>query len=101
MIVLDEGIVDAVNTAAFLRAERIYLYEYAETGLRETELTIARTFTVDGVTYRYESAEKLMIVAEGSAVEVDFEGLPAMGADFFVDESCGGLILRLKDGIIR
>ena len=101
VIVLDEDIVDAVNTAAFLRAERIYLCEYAETGLRETELTIARTFTVDGVTYRYESAEKLMIVAEGSAVEVDFEGLPAMGADFFVDESCGGLILRLKDGIIR
>ena len=101
VIVLDEDIVDAVNTAAFLDTECIYLYEETETGLRETPIAVSRDFTVNGVRYVLESAEKLAIMAEDTVVEADFAGSAALGADFFVDESCGGLIFRLKDGIIR
>lgn len=99
-IVLHEDVVAGVNVAAFLPAERIFAREEAETGLQEAELCFGQTVALEGLTFRYEGAEKLAMWAEGRVVEFDFAGEGALGADLFVGMESAGLIFYVNRAII-
>ena len=103
VVVLAEDELSGVNTACFLPAEEVRVCDECETGLKKETLS-GRAFTVGGLTFRFESRSKLMMLAEGCAVEFDFEGTEALGADLFVGEAEGRakrLNYLLKDAIIK
>ena len=93
--------VRALNTAAFLPARCVYAASPVDTGLGETDVLFAESFSVGGLSFRYESADRLVLVAEGCAVEFCFSSAGALGADFFVGGGGGRLKYFLKDGIIK
>lgn len=103
VVVLSEDEVAGANTAAFLPAERVILRDPCETGLREVPLAFGTQFSVGEMEFRFESRSKLLLFAEGCAVELDFEGNEAFGADLFLGESSPVKRLNyfLKNGIIR
>ncbi len=101
VVVLSDDELDGINTAAFLPAEAVRARDEIETGLTETNLLFGESFSCGGMTFRYETREKLLLYAEGLAVEVDFHGNAALGADFFLGEGCGGLKYLLDGGIIK
>ena len=100
-VVLSENEVAAINMAAFLGAKCVRALDEAETGLRDTEVLFGSDFSFGGLTFRYESRGKVMLFAEGVAVEFDFDGNSALGADLFIGGGRGGLKYFLKDGIIK
>lgn len=100
VVVLCEDEVAGANTAAFLPAEEVRLCDECETGLHR-ELSFGREFSVGGLFFRYESRGKLLLFAEGCAVELDFEGEAALGADLFLGETRGRLNYFLRNGIIK
>lgn len=71
-------------TAAFLDAEQIYFYREIASGFRDIKLVWAENFEVGELSFRYEDTDKLTVTAEGSVVEIDFEGREALGADLFI-----------------
>ena len=102
--VLAEDGVSGANTAAFLPAEEVRLCAECETGFQTVPLAFGEEFTVGGLFFRYESPSKLLLLAEGCAVEFDFEGAEALGADLFVGEAGAHterLNYFLKDAIIK
>ncbi len=99
-VVLGEG-EGGIHTAAFLGADAVYARDPVETGLRETPLVFARSFSVGGIDFRYESADRLVFWTEGVAVECCFDGEAALAADFSLAEGCGSLIFYLYNGIIK
>lgn len=101
VIVVSEDGQKHVNRAAFLNAEAVYACEETQTGLRETEVVFAESFSVGGLSFRYAGSGKLYMLAEGSAVEFDFENSSPLGGDLFVESGSGGLKYFLKNGIIR
>lgn len=86
VIVLSEDEQRGANTAAFLPADAIYLCDECETGLRNKKLIFGREFAVGGLSFRFETRQKLVLLAEGRTVEFDFGGIPATGADLFLGE---------------
>lgn len=101
VVVLAEDELQAINVAVFLPADTVYARDEIATGLRETDVVFTETFTVGELVFRFESREKLMLLAEGVAVEIDFENAAALDADLFLEKGSGGLKFYLKDGIIR
>lgn len=104
VVVLAEDGVSGANTAAFLPAEEVRLCAECETGFQTVPLAFGEEFTVGGLFFRYESPSKLLLLAEGCAVEFDFEGAEALGADLFVGEAGAHterLNYFLKDAIIK
>lgn len=101
VVVLSADELDGINVGAFLSADAVYAREEIVTGLRETEVVFGETFSVGSISFRYEGAEKLAVLAENAVVEIDFENYAALGADLFVGKGSGGLKFFLKDGIIK
>lgn len=101
VVVLCSDELNGINVGAFLPAAAVYAREEIVTGLRETDVKFGEAFSVCGIDFRYESAEKLTVLAEGAVVEFDFENNAALGADLFVGKGSGGLKFFLKDGIIK
>lgn len=91
----------AINVAAFLPAAEVRARDEVETGLRNTVLLFGEEFSYGALVFRYESASKLALMAEGVVVEIDFEHSEALGADLFLQSGNGGLKFYLKDGIIK
>lgn len=100
VIVVSENGQKAVNYAVFLNAETVYAREEVYTGLREADVVFSESFSVGSLQFRYEGSAKLYLLAEGVAVEFDFEN-NALGSDLFVESGSGGLKYFLKNGIIR
>ena len=92
---------ETAGTAAALPTACVRLREEAPTGLRETDVAFGERFCVGALQFVYEGDEKLVLLAEGLAVEFDFEHPPALGADLCIQKGDGGLNYFLKDGIIR
>ncbi len=90
---------DALNTAAFLNATEIHLPYYAETGFHETQVLFGKRFSYGELSF-YCSAESLVLVTEGVAVEIALDK-EAGNADFFIGAGSGGLKFLLEDGIIK
>lgn len=101
VVVLSENEADAINTAAFLPARRIYARDEVETGLRETELVFSESFSCGTLIFFYEGRSKLILYAEELAVEFDFGNHASIGADLFVSEASGSLKYFLKDATIK
>ena len=99
--VLSEDIMRGVNTAAFLGADVVYIAYPAETGFAEKEVVCTRSFTAGEMTFIFEGASRMVLLAEGCAAEVCFDGGEALFADFFVGTGGGRLKYLLKDGIIK
>lgn len=101
VIVVSENEQKHINRAAFLNSQTIYAYEEIQTGLRETQVVFAESFTVGELSFRYEGSGKLYLLVEESAVEFDFENSSPLGGDLFVESGSGGLKYFLKNGIIK
>ena len=101
IVVLCEDEMKAFNTAAFLPAEKILAREEVATGLQKTNILFAEEYSCGDIKFTYVSSQKLIVAVEGVIVEIDFEGLPALGADLFIGDGRWGLKYFLKDGIIR
>lgn len=101
IVVLAEDEQDAINVAAFLDCETIYARRERETGLRETEVCFAESFSCGSLRFRYTDDGRLLLFAEGIAVEFSFSKAAALGADLSLTDGCGDLKFYLKDGIIR
>ncbi len=92
-----------VSTAAFLGADKIYYYKEVASGFQNIGIVAAENFEVGGLSFRYEDTDKLTVTAEGSVVEIDFEGKEAVGADLFIGTDTtatyylrNGTILRIR-----
>lgn len=90
----------AANVVAFLGARELRLPDGTVTGLH-MPVAYGRSFSCGGMTFFFESREKLVMRAENVVVEFDFEGVAAMGADLFIGSGSGGLRYFLKNGIIE
>ena len=103
VFVLSEDEVAGANVAAFLPAEKVCLFEECETGLSRAPLLFGQTFTAGSLSFRFETSFKLVMFAEGCAVEFDFEEGEALGADLFVGETEGAKRLNysLRNGTIK
>ncbi len=101
VVILAADELRAINVGAFLSATCLYAREEIETGLQKTEIIFTQTFTIGGMVFRYESAEKMTVTAEGSVVELDLNHGEALGADLFVGKGSGGLKFFLNYGIIK
>ena len=101
VVILAADELRAINVGAFLSATCLYAREEIETGLQKTEIIFTQTFTIGGMVFRYESAEKMTVTAEGSVVELDLNHGEALGADLFVGKGSGGLKFFLNHGIIK
>lgn len=88
-----------INIAAFLPAEGIRARDEIETGLSETPVFFGREFSYGSLSFRYEGPGKLLLLTENVAVEIDFTGPSALGADLFIGGARGRYYL--KDGQIR
>ncbi len=100
--VLSEDIVRAVNTAAFLPARTVYAAYPTQTGLRETDVVCGETFTIGGMTFRFEAADRLTLSAQGCVAEFAFDGGEGvLSADLFAANTDGRLKYLFKDGIIK
>ena len=84
VVVLSENQTDGVSAALSLPAEEIHVYEDAFTGLSETPLYTEKSFTCGALLFRYESAEKLTVIAEDRTVEIDFSNGENLDADLFL-----------------
>ena len=95
-------IVRAVNTAAFLPARTVYAAYPVQTGLRETDVVCGETFTIGGMTFRFEAADRLTLSAQGCVAEFAFDGGEGvLSADLFAANTDGRLKYLLKNGIIK
>lgn len=101
VVVLAEDELRGINVGAFLNTQAVYVKDEIPTGLHKTKLVFGEAFTLGGMQFRFESREKLAVIAEGSVVEIDFENNGALGADLFVGKGSGSLKYFLKDGIIK
>lgn len=99
-VALGEDEMAVLNAAAFLGAEELRARDETETGLSGTKTCFGKQFTYGTLTFRYESRSKLLLVSEGVAVEIDFGGAAALGADLFLGGGESGLKYFLKDGKI-
>lgn len=99
IILCEEG-EKMLDTAAFTGAERVHLRSETPTGLQNTEVLFEECFSVDGLVFRYETAEKLVLFTGGVAVEFDFSGEASLDADFCVQKGSGDLNFFLGYGII-
>lgn len=90
-----------VNVAAFLGAREVRLREETDHGLIETPVRSGDSFICGNLSFRYESAERLVFSAENVLVELDFEDPALLGADLFLGEGESGLIFFLNNGIIE
>lgn len=100
VVILSSDRMAAVNTAAFLGAKSLRLRSETETGLSAMEIHFGENFSCGALQFSYKTESKLMLVAENSVIEFDFEGGSALGADLFLGDSSGRLKYFLKDGII-
>ncbi len=101
VVVLSDDPLSALNTALFLPQKTIYLgKEVAVWDSCSADVEFAETFSCGGVAFRYVSEEKLLMIAEGIAVEVDFGGKEDLGVDLFLGDARGDLKYFLKDGKI-
>ena len=101
VIVLSDSVLSGINVGAFLNTDVVYAREEIPTGLHITNVVFAERFEVGGLTFRYEDDSKLVMLAEGRAVEFDFERGESLGADLFVGEGSGGLKFWLDRGIMK
>lgn len=86
----DAGIQDAL----FLSAREVRAAAEPELGFHETPVLYDREFNYGGVFFRFESEEKLVLAAEGRAVEIDFAGGAVFGADLFLPDGAGEYYLK-------
>lgn len=100
VVVLSSDPLAAVNRAAFLPAKAMYAQKPFETGFAWQKVTFGERFSCGELSFCYLSEEKLLMTAEGLAVEVDFDGEAALGADLYLGEARGNLKYFLKDGKI-
>ena len=101
VIILSENEIDGVNRAAFLNAAEIRVYRPLDTGLRETEVLYGETFSYGELAFRYETAERLIVLTEDVAVEVDFNGNGVSGADYCFGADTPAGLYRMKAGGVR
>lgn len=99
-IVVTDDEIAALNRAAFLRAKECRALDELTTGLRETEVRFGETFSYGELSFRYENSHKIMMIAEGLSVEIDFESGEALGSDLFLDGSSTRLQYFLKNGML-
>lgn len=99
VIILTYDQTDAVNVAAVLDAKEVHLRRPFDTGLSEANVTFGETVTYGDLFFRYEGGERLMLVVEHLAVEIDFEDKGIFAADYFFGADTSG-IYQLKNGII-
>ena len=95
-VALEEG---SLNTAAFLNAEEVRLETPLESGLRETNIAFGEHFCYGELTFYYTQGG-ILLLAEGAAVEINFDEAEG-AADFFVGKGSGGLKFLIEDGIIK
>ncbi len=101
VFVLSENGQDGLNHAMPLDTERIYLKEEIPTGLRDTPVVFSDCVELGGMTFRFASRDVLTLTAEGVVICFSFQKTEPVGADFFVDSSCGGLKFSFAHGIIK
>lgn len=101
VVAVTEREMSAVNVAAFLNAEQVRACDEIETGLRKTNVLFGKEFWTGSLSFRYVSAGRLTLFAEGVAVEFCFEGDAVLGADLFFGAGSGDLKYFVNDGIIK
>ena len=69
--------------------------------MQETHVVCADRVELGGMTFTYAGADRLVLTAEGVAVEFSFEGDAAYFADLSVVSGETRLKYLLKDGIIE
>ncbi len=99
VVLLGDG-ARALNTAAFLPTEEIYYPTEQDVGLRETNVIAQKNFQIGGLTFTYQSPERLAITVQNAVIEISFSRTEALGADLFVGGTRGDLIFYLSSGII-
>ncbi len=101
VVVLSEDELAGINRAVYLDAETVYACDEIATGLQERDVVFGESVEAGSLTLRYEARGKLVLTACGVAVEIDFEGDEALGADLFIGLESGGLKYFLDRGIIK
>lgn len=96
----DEDAATVVNVAVFLGAETIFLPHETETSLHENDVVVTDSVELFGLTFRFESREKLSVCGKNWVTEIDFLHGEALGADLFVGTAQTDLKFFLKDDII-
>lgn len=98
IVILSEEELDGIGTAMLLNGETLFARDEIETGLHQAKISFGDRFSVGGLTFRYESRDRLYVLSEGLAVEICYEqeriGEPLL--DFFRSGT-----YFLKDGVVK
>ena len=89
---------DAVNRAAFLKTDAVYVPDEIATGLRDVNVVFGEEVAIGELSFRYESRTKIVLAVQGIVTEIDFTDCAVLGADLFIDR--GNCEYFLKDGKI-
>lgn len=92
-IVLGENEEAGIGLAAALGAETVYARTERFTGLQETHVVFAERFLLGEMEFRYESAEKLLLLFGGLSAEIDLNSAEALGTDLFLGGGKNGVYL--------
>lgn len=94
VIVLGTNAGAGIGDALYLPVEEVRAAADTVSGLTETPVLYEREFSYGELFFRFESDEKLALIAEGRTVEIDFGGGEALGADLFLSGGAGTFYLR-------
>lgn len=87
VVVLGENAGAGLKDALYLSAEEVRASTVTATGFSETPVLYDKEFSYGELDFRFEGEEKLTLVAEDKAVEIDFTGNESLNTDLFL---CGG-----------
>lgn len=100
VVVLSSRPVSAIHSAACLNAQAVYAEKFVQTDSPLENLRFSSEFECGGISFRYFGGEKLLVLAEDVAVEVDFTENAMLGSDLFLSSPQGELKYFLKGGKI-
>ena len=101
VIVLGTNAGAGLSASIFLPAEEVRAFSEADTGFQETTVLYDKEFSYGNLDFRFEGENKLTVVTEGSAVEIDFTGTESLNADLFLWNGNTGVYYLKKGSVYR
>lgn len=101
VVVLNSHAGAGLSVSLRLPAEEVRALTETATGFSETTVLYDKEFNYGELYFRFEEENKLTLITEGSAVEIDFTGSEALSADLFLWNGNAGVYYLRKGAVYR
>lgn len=101
VVVLGTNAGAGLSVALRLPSEEVRAASKTATGFYETVVLYDKEFSYGDLQFRFESENKLTLLAEECAVEIDFTGEQSLGADLFLRKGNAGVYYLNRGAVYR